>query len=80
MIHLGTTRMKGVSGVMGFLQYGFMETVNLRQWRSHQGGWSGPGTPQWPNEVRLIMYPITHYLATSLLFGSLKPLIFGPTK
>jgi hypothetical protein len=36
--------------------------------------------PQWLNQVRLIMYPIAHYLVVSLLFGSLKPLIFGPTK
>jgi hypothetical protein len=56
------------------------DMMMIGQWRSHQGGRSGPGTPQWPNQVRLIMYPIAHYLAASLLFDSLKPLIFDPTK
>jgi hypothetical protein len=53
----------------------------LHCWRrSHQGAQSGPGTLQWSNQVRLIMYSIAYYLATGSLFGSLKPLIFGPTK
>jgi hypothetical protein len=41
------------------------------------GGRVGPGIPQRPNQVRPIMYPIAHYLAVSLLFCSLKPLIFS---
>src|SRR5690242_11660315 len=31
LIHLGTTRMNRIIGVMGFLQYGLTETVNLRK-------------------------------------------------
>jgi hypothetical protein len=40
----------------------------------------GPGWawhPQRPNQVIPILYLIAHYLAASLLFGSLKPLIFS---
>jgi hypothetical protein len=41
------------------------------------GGRGGPGTPQWPNQGIPLMYPRAHYLDASLLFGSLKPLIFS---
>jgi hypothetical protein len=53
------------------------DKISCKQWRRHQGGRGGPGTPQRPNQGIPLMYSRAHYLATSLLFGSLKPLIFS---
>jgi hypothetical protein len=49
------------------------------QWRSHQGAGVSL-TPLMAQPSQINNVPIAHYLAASLLFGSLKPLIFGPIK
>jgi hypothetical protein len=59
---------------VGYREYGW------RQWRSQQGGaeWAWHPLMAQPSQINNVSY--SPYLVASLLFGSLKPLIFIPTK